>query len=76
MQKLNDRFNVHRTGFKHPNKHGFCKILFQHFHDGNCKGAYYKVQYQKSYEIMEEHLEILWMPHALLLKSYITSTGC
>ena len=43
-QSLNARFNGHRTGIKNPEKHGFCRILAEHFNHGNCKGASYKVQ--------------------------------
>ena len=27
LQKLNERFNSRRPGFKHPDKHEFCIIL-------------------------------------------------
>jgi len=43
-QKLNERINFHKTGFRHPSKHGHCKILSDHFNVGVCKGASYKVQ--------------------------------
>ena len=43
-QKLNERFNFHKTGFRHPTKHGHCRILSTHFNEGLCKGATYKVQ--------------------------------
>ena len=43
-QKLNERINFHKTGFRHPTKHGHCKILSDHFNVGMCKGASYKVQ--------------------------------
>ena len=42
--KLNEKFNGHWTGFKHPGKNGFCKILSRNFHEGKCKGASYQVQ--------------------------------
>ena len=44
VQKLNERFNLHKTGFRHPKKHGHCRILSEHFNQGLCKGATYKVQ--------------------------------
>ena len=43
-QKLNERFNCHRSGFKHPDKYGFCHILSDHFNKGVCKDASYSVQ--------------------------------
>ena len=43
-QQLNARFNGHRTGIKHPKKHGFCRILSEHFNKGCCKNASYQVQ--------------------------------
>ena len=43
-QKLNERFNGHKTGFRHPNKHGHCKILSDHFSKGICSGSSYKMQ--------------------------------
>lgn len=43
-QRLNERFNWHRSGFKHPEKYGFCHILSDHFHKGVCKDASYSVQ--------------------------------
>ena len=42
--KLNERFNIHKTGFRHPHKHGHCRILSEHFTLGKCKGAKYTVQ--------------------------------
>ena len=44
VQKLNERFNFHKTGFRHPQKHGHCRILSEHFTIGKCKGAKYSVQ--------------------------------
>ena len=43
-QKLNERFNLHITGFRHPKKHGHCRVLTEHFTTGKCKGAKYTVQ--------------------------------
>ena len=44
VQKLNERFNLHKTGFKHPSKHGHQKILCDHFTKAFSKGAKYLVQ--------------------------------
>ena len=44
VQRINERFDGHRTGFEHPDKHGFCKISSRNFHDGNCKDASCNVQ--------------------------------
>ena len=44
VQKINKRFNWHRTGLKNPEKYGFCRILSEHFNNGVCKGASYTVQ--------------------------------
>ena len=43
-QKLNKRFNWHNSGFKYPNKYGFCKILNNHFNNGLCKDSQYSVK--------------------------------
>ena len=44
VQKLNEGFNLHKTRFKHPSKHGHWKILFDYFTKGICEGAKYRVQ--------------------------------
>ena len=44
VQKLNERFGWHRSGFKYPDKYGFCEILTKHFLEGLCKDSTYNVQ--------------------------------
>ena len=44
VQKLNEGFNLHKTSFKHPSKHGHWKILCDYFTKGICEGAKYRVQ--------------------------------
>lgn len=44
VQQLNQRFNGHRSGFNNPDKHGYCKILRNHFNKGICKDSKYVVQ--------------------------------
>ena len=43
-QKLNKRFNWHRTGFNQPDNYGFCCILSDHSHNGVCCNASSLVQ--------------------------------
>ena len=43
VQKLNNRFTMHRTGIKSPEKHGTCRILTGHFNEGSCKNSSYSV---------------------------------
>ena len=42
-QKLNERFAWHNSCLLYPKKYAFCKILNNHFNEGYCKGADYKV---------------------------------
>ena len=44
VQKLNERLNWHKSGFRNPKKYGFCRVLSNHFHKGICKGASFTVQ--------------------------------
>ena len=44
VQRLNERFTMHRQGIKSPEKHGTCRILSGHFNKGTCKGSGYTVQ--------------------------------
>ena len=44
VEKLEKRFNWHRTGFNKPVQYGFCCILSDHFHKGVCCNACYSVQ--------------------------------
>lgn len=44
LQKLNERFNLYKTVFKHPLKNGYCKIVHDHFTQIICKGTKYWVQ--------------------------------
>ena len=39
-----------QTSFKHPDRYEFYKILSWHFHEGKCKGAFYKVQIPEKLE--------------------------
>ena len=42
--KINERFNLHRSGFRYPANYGYCKRLSNHFSEGLCKNANYSVQ--------------------------------
>ena len=42
-RKLNKRFNWHTSCFKRPSKYAYCKILNNHFTEGQCKDAKYTV---------------------------------
>ena len=42
--KINERFNLHRSGFRYPANYGYCKRLSNHFSEGLCKNANYHVQ--------------------------------
>jgi len=42
-QKLNARFNLHRSGIRNKDKINFCKRLCSHFHEGLCKDAEFTV---------------------------------
>ena len=50
VQKLNERFNLQKTGFNQPSKHGLCLILSDHFHKGVFWSASYSVKILKSVE--------------------------
>ena len=43
-KKLNEEFNLHKTGFKHPLKHRHCKTLCDHFINEIFQGAKYWVK--------------------------------
>lgn len=42
--KINERFNLHRSGFRYAANYGYCKRLSNHFSEGFCKNANYHVQ--------------------------------
>ena len=42
QQQLNKRFKWHKCGFRHPIKHGYCKILSNYFNNRLCKGTQYR----------------------------------
>ena len=44
VQKINERLNWHKSGFRNPKKYGYCRVLSEHFHKGLCKNASYIVQ--------------------------------
>ena len=44
VQKLNERLNWHKSGFRNPKKYGYCRILSDHFHKGVCRNASFTVQ--------------------------------
>ena len=44
VQKLDKRFNWHRTGFNQSSKCVFCRILLDHFHKGVCRNSTYSVR--------------------------------
>ena len=44
VQKLNERFNLHKTSFMHPPQHGNCKIFCEQFTKGIYKSAKDRVQ--------------------------------
>ena len=75
VQKLNERFNGHRTGFEHPDKHRFCKILSRNFHDGNCKDASCDVQILERLEDNGRTSKNILDVHAVTLRSNVRSTG-
>ena len=43
-KKHNGRFNLQRTGFKHPEQYGYCCILTEHLNGAVCKYTSYNVQ--------------------------------
>ena len=50
VPKLNESFNLHKTGFNHPGKHGSYLILSDHFHKDVFWSASYSVKILKSLE--------------------------
>ena len=63
VQKLNKKFNFHRTGFNQPGKYSFCHIPSDHFHKDACCSSSCLVQILKKLKGNGGTARMLWILH-------------